>query len=62
MEQGPSGRTAVTFPSRAPCAMEELFDGGGVRAENGVCRLALERGVAKLYLLGGAGFEPWIAS
>ena len=41
----------VTFPSRKPTRLEELFDGGDVRVENGTCRLPHETGVTKLYLL-----------
>lgn len=40
----------IAFPSSRPMRLEELFDGGEVRVENGVCRLPQETGVTKLYL------------
>ncbi|MBM4154553.1 MAG: hypothetical protein FJ221_05935 [Lentisphaerae bacterium] len=41
----------ITFPVTTPCRLEELFDGGEIRVENGVCRLPHQPGVAKLYLV-----------
>ena len=48
----------ITLPLRKSCRLEELFDGGEVRAANGTCQLPLERGVTKLYLLTDATFNP----
>lgn len=47
----------IAFPSRQPMRLEELFDGGEVRVENGICRLPHEAGKTKLYLLAGQGIE-----
>jgi len=41
----------ITFPSHKPMRLEELFDGGEVRVENGVCRLPSQPGTTKLYLV-----------
>lgn len=47
-----SGAAAeIAFPSPQPMRLEELFDGGEVQVNNGVCRLPHETGVARLYLL-----------
>jgi hypothetical protein len=48
----------ITFPSRKPRRLEELFDGGEVRAENGTCQLPLQPGATKLYLLADAEIAP----
>lgn len=48
----------ITFPIRKPIRLEELFDGGEMRAANGMCQLPQERGVTKLYLLTDATFDP----
>ncbi|MFA6561313.1 MAG: hypothetical protein WCV00_05340 [Verrucomicrobiia bacterium] len=41
----------INLPSRKPMRLEELFDGGEVRVENGICRLPHQPGATKLYLL-----------
>lgn len=41
----------LSLPFTIPCRLEELFDGGEVRIENGTCQLPHEPGVAKLYLV-----------
>jgi hypothetical protein len=41
----------INFPQRKSFRLEELFDGGEVRVENGACQLPREPGSTKLYLL-----------
>ncbi len=48
----------IHFPSRKPTRLEELFDGGEVRFENGVCRLPHQPGATRLYLLADAQIAP----
>jgi hypothetical protein len=51
----------ITFPSRKPMHLEELFEGGVVRAEKGTCQLPLKPGATKLYLLADATINPRVA-
>jgi hypothetical protein len=55
--QGDAAPT-IALPQRKSFRLEELFDGGEVRAENGTCQLPLHPGAAKLYLLADAISNP----
>lgn len=41
----------ITFPLSKAARLEELFDGGDVRVESGICRLPYKPGETKLYLV-----------
>ena len=46
------------LPVGKTCRLEELFDGGEVRLENGTGQLSHEPGTTKLYLLADAELRP----
>ncbi len=48
----------ITLPLRKSCRLVDIFDGGEVRAEGGMCQLPFQRGATKLYLLADATFNP----
>jgi hypothetical protein len=48
----------LVLPAGKTCRLEELFDGGEVRLENGTGQIPHEPGATKLYLLADTELQP----